>query len=71
MTRYEIDCHKCKNIIKIGCDYYCNPMKEGKKACYVETHTGTKSDPDIIKCSFFIPDSEPYIQLEFGGYYND
>lgn len=70
MTRYEIDCHKCKNIIKIGCDYYCKPMKERKKACYVETHAGTKSDPDIIKCAFF-QNIDHHVQLEFGGYYND
>lgn len=56
MTRYEIDCSKCKQVKIVGSEgqRYCKPMMEGKKAVYIEPHAGTKEDPDIVKCQHFI-----------------
>lgn len=60
MTRYEIDCSKCKQVKIVGSEgqRYCKPMMEGKKAVYIEPHAGTKEDPDIVKCQYFIRPGE-------------
>lgn len=52
MTIYRVNCRSCTNkAIGTNGALYCLPMREGRKAIYIEDgHSGTKDDPDPVCC---------------------